>query len=300
MGTPTANDPDGDGINNVCDLDDDNDGILDTEEDFSISSLSPEVWLDASDSSTITESGGKVSQWNDKSGNGHHATQSTTDNQPTTNSRQQSGLNVIDFDGNDLVRNSSFDINTTDLTVFSVRKWDTNVSGDRVWTIHNLPNEDQGKLNEAGFGIGYRSPTDRYATYSANLNLELLSFATNDTNSQKIWVNGLFETENTGAITPFTSNAITIGADAAGNSFDGMVAEVIIVESSMSDNDRKKIEGYLAHKWGLEGSLPADHPYKNAAPPSSDLDGDGIPNSLDLDSDGDGCPDALELSLIHI
>ncbi|MGJ8731689.1 MAG: beta strand repeat-containing protein [Cellulophaga sp.] len=32
IGTPTDNDTDGDGINNSCDLDDDNDGILDTEE----------------------------------------------------------------------------------------------------------------------------------------------------------------------------------------------------------------------------------------------------------------------------
>ncbi len=32
VGTPTAEDPDGDGINNSCDLDDDNDGILDTAE----------------------------------------------------------------------------------------------------------------------------------------------------------------------------------------------------------------------------------------------------------------------------
>ena len=24
-----------------------------------------------------------------------------------------------------------------------------------------------------------------------------------------------------------------------------------------------KAEGYLAHKWGLESSLPSDHPYKN-------------------------------------
>ncbi|WP_026775622.1 SdrD B-like domain-containing protein [Polaribacter sp. Hel_I_88] len=32
VGTPTANDPDGDGINNECDLDDDNDGILDINE----------------------------------------------------------------------------------------------------------------------------------------------------------------------------------------------------------------------------------------------------------------------------
>jgi hypothetical protein len=27
-----------------------------------------------------------------------------------------------------------------------------------------------------------------------------------------------------------------------------------------------KAEGYLAHKWGLESSLPSDHAYKNSAP----------------------------------
>ena len=28
----------------------------------------------------------------------------------------------------------------------------------------------------------------------------------------------------------------------------------------------EKAEGYLAHKWGLESSLPSDHLYKNSAP----------------------------------
>ena len=26
------------------------------------------------------------------------------------------------------------------------------------------------------------------------------------------------------------------------------------------------MEGYLAWKWGVQGSLPANHPYKSAAP----------------------------------
>ena len=30
--------------------------------------------------------------------------------------------------------------------------------------------------------------------------------------------------------------------------------------------DFQKAEGYLAHKWGLEGSLPVGHPYKSVAP----------------------------------
>jgi hypothetical protein len=28
----------------------------------------------------------------------------------------------------------------------------------------------------------------------------------------------------------------------------------------------EKAEGYLAHKWGLTGSLPSNHPYKNTQP----------------------------------
>lgn len=28
----------------------------------------------------------------------------------------------------------------------------------------------------------------------------------------------------------------------------------------------QKAEGYLAHKWGLTGNLPSDHPFKNVSP----------------------------------
>ena len=54
-----------------------------------------ELWLDASDSSTITESSGLVSQWSDKSGNNNHATQSTTASKPILNG------DSIKFDGTD-------------------------------------------------------------------------------------------------------------------------------------------------------------------------------------------------------
>lgn len=47
--------------------------------------------------------------------------------------------------------------------------------------------------------------------------------------------------------------------------FTGKIYEVIMIHNR-DTAVRQKIEGYLAHKWGLEGSLPADHPYKAAAP----------------------------------
>lgn len=44
--------------------------------------LSTALWLDAADTSTITLSGPRVSQWADKSGNGRNATQGVAANQP--------------------------------------------------------------------------------------------------------------------------------------------------------------------------------------------------------------------------
>ena len=41
------------------------------------------LWLDASDASSITSSGGLVSQWNDKSGNNRHATQTNAGSRPS-------------------------------------------------------------------------------------------------------------------------------------------------------------------------------------------------------------------------
>jgi hypothetical protein len=42
------------------------------------------------------------------------------------------------------------------------------------------------------------------------------------------------------------------------------IAEILVVNNSAVTRD--VVEGYLAHKWGLTASLPANHPYKNIAP----------------------------------
>jgi len=52
------------------------------------------AWYDASDATTITESGGAVSQWDDKSGNTRHISQGTGSAQPTWDT-----IDKITFDG---------------------------------------------------------------------------------------------------------------------------------------------------------------------------------------------------------
>ena len=48
--------------------------------------------------------------------------------------------------------------------------------------------------------------------------------------------------------------------------FVGQMGEFLVYNSSLTDPQRQTIEGYLASKWGLQSSLPSDHPYKSASP----------------------------------
>jgi hypothetical protein len=45
--------------------------------------------------------------------------------------------------------------------------------------------------------------------------------------------------------------------------FQGDINEFMIFRSALTDQAIQQVEGYLAHKWGLRGSLPATHAYKN-------------------------------------
>lgn len=53
------------------------------------------------------------------------------------------------------------------------------------------------------------------------------------------------------------------------------LGEMIILDGVPSTSDRQRVEGYLAHKWLLTGSLPADHPYKSTAPTNGGGGGGG-------------------------
>ena len=60
---------------------------------------------------------------------------------------------------------------------------------------------------------------------------------------------------------------VRLGVNRSGANFlNANHAEHVFTTSVLSTEDRQKLEGYLAWKWGLEANLPAGHPYESTPP----------------------------------
>ena len=246
--------------------------------------ISTALWLDAADASTVTESGGAVSQWNDKSGNGRHVTQATAGSQPTFATNAVNGKSAIDFGGNDAMSNANAALqrNLSGSTIFSVTRLDVNTAGVKTIAVTNT-NLLQTRSNlsysnglVSGFAAGgRRTASNSYqqlgvSAYSSDLTLNCavynyaaatLSLIENGT----ITVNAA--TFQDAGVTDNDAGSLFVGAGSQVGAFwDGYICEVLFVDSAVSSDTRQRIEGYLAHKWGFTANLPADHPYKTAVP----------------------------------
>lgn len=93
-------------------------------------------------------------------------------------------------------------------------------------------------------------------------------------------------TMDSDGITQDTAMSIVIGNynTDGGDQWTQDIAEVIAVKNDIALSDREKLEGYLAWQWGLEGSLPVGHPYKNSAPTVPSVENADITETVTADS----------------
>lgn len=121
-------------------------------------------------------------------------------------------------------------------------------SGNNVWT---------------GFSGNNQTGT---ATLSAPSSAHVLSIIRNATNTSNwtITQNGNNVSTAQGNSTAITlaNGPLNIGRWVGGGVTAMTASEMIVIQSTLSSDDRQRIEGYLAWKWGLESNLPANHPYK--------------------------------------
>lgn len=233
---------------------------------FSPLDLAPALWLDASDTATITASSGSVSQWSDKSGNGYAAVQATAAAQPTTGIVTQGGLNALSFDGGDHMVVGSLDL--TGGQQFSIWSVFTSASGTDQAIIEQTVNfnltsgafavfrlaNNRGFISKSGATLRAAWTTTETITTTAK-SLVATHDGTLSTNETTGWVNGTLsgshtQNENTNANN--ISADLYIGSRGGSGAFlNGRLCEIGIIKTVLTSQQIADLSAYLASKWGL-------------------------------------------------
>lgn len=202
--------------------------------------ITTELWLDASDDTTITLSGSDVTQWRDKSGNGYHANSGGID--PTYNLGAVNSLNTVNFAVNDFLDVSqNF---TQPITIFSVQSAVAGkVYSSAGTTAVHLVNSSDKPVAYAGANL-----LGTTTGFSSTTSLVVVEF--NTTNSV-LYRDGISEaTGNIGSLN--TASGFRIGNQP--NKFNGAqgdICEIVIVLGVADEGTRTGLTDYFKDKWGI-------------------------------------------------
>jgi len=232
---------------------------------LSIPGVTCALWLDGADATTITQSGGTVSQWSDKSGSARHITQATAGNQPTYSSNS----NAVVFTGTQYLNiPNALAAITPAYTIFVVER---RASANVMFFIgqYNLTSGNTGLI------LGYNATNISHHTtaYISDCQVTIPSYAgasepiklnrydyTGSTRATFINGGSLSTTQSFSATLPVWSNAnVGIGFGTA-YGYIGNIHEIIFYNVALTSPQQQAIEGYLAQKWGTTSSLPPGHP----------------------------------------
>ena len=252
-------------------------------------------WIDASDTGSYTLSGSTVTAVTDKASN----FSITVNGTPTRVTSGLNSLNVWDFSG------SSEDFTTSDeqaVTDGSGNHWaigvfladSVNDTQDSFYSFENntvagtskrdyaVSSGDaslfNGELDLDSLGSNRISSTiGNLEAFDSAVSLDAFHIVGTIFNKTGNQISTRVDGSN--AFTPVNDydNAINTNQDVrimrnrSNERLDGRVAEFFVVGTlpgtgGTDITEFEKAEGYLAHKWGLTGNLPSDHPYKSSAP----------------------------------
>jgi hypothetical protein len=240
------------------------------------------LWLDASDATTITESGGLVSEWRDKSGLDRHASNTDPASQPALTAAGMNGLDCLTF-MDDLLNAPGVHITTNAMFFIVASLENTSDNFGRLLSLRKTGNANDYDntasiipviRNSTSSGVGLYASSALRSSATASYATNMLMGSVVNTTQVQFFLNG-----TGGALANYThaldtSDGLRIGEGLTSGAdfWNGKVAEVVIVEGADTDT-RQIIEGYLAWKWGLEANLPTGHPYKSAAPATYSVSG---------------------------
>ena len=206
------------------------------------------LWYDASDESSISDTGGLVDQWNEKAVGTYHAVKQIDGDRPTTGSVTQNGLNGITFDNTDVLINLAIN---------------SHYPRSCIWVASHLESPF-GNYDSVISGIPGANPNVLISGQGASNGFWDGAGTQYGTTDGTFYVNGLETTTFLPATTPKIAVGIRSGAALAADDicigrlrndasrvWNGTIFEIIVASSSWSDADRIAAQNYLAEKWAL-------------------------------------------------
>jgi len=207
--------------------------------------------LDASDTSSITESGGLASQINDLSGSGYNLTQGTGANQPATGSRTVNGLNTLDFDGtNDtMFTPSAISISQQDIIITIFLADNDGSGGDRY--VHDGTPSSSGRqalILNGTYGIFAGTGPITGGTVATGSALIAMSRFNGGSSNLRVGGTSIVSgNAGTGNLTRFCIGSRNAGL---GSFFEGAFCELAIISGASSTAILNQIGAYANSKWG--------------------------------------------------
>ena len=230
------------------------------------------VW-NPSEASTITESSGEVSILSEQFGAGNNLT-SSTGKRPITGVRSQNGENLLDCEGIDFMEALSFPVPSTgDVSIMGFFIVDVVDSvNDSVYSMNASADFQLGAGNNSVFNGSLKTTnlggSDITLTGGPfTVGIYNTNFDFNDSEVYNVYIDGI----KRGADSTYTSKLgasqqFRVLTNRGGTiSPEGAFGEIVVYENQTSDI-REKLEGYLAHKYGITANLDVSHPYKSSPP----------------------------------
>ena len=228
------------------------------------------LWLDADDKESIVESSNLVSNWLDKSGEGNHAAQGTSTNQPTYTAGAVNGRATISFDGTD---------NHMDVAGLSGTTFGSNGGVTFFMVVRQVAFDNNG----AGFYFGGQSGDPTTQNYmgcgtSGGDSMDFRMYGPDGTGGEmqtyyqdtggynihaglwdktnvSIYFNGYLGGTTTSNVTSSnwtTDEPAKIAESWSATTYTKMnISEIILFNRNLSDTERQQVERYLSLKWAI-------------------------------------------------
>lgn len=206
----------------------------------------------------------------------------------------QNSLSTLELDGSvQFLASSTGDYFTSTGNHWAIMvcsPFSVNNSSDSMWALDGSWRDYQFQAGDSGrfwgdlaLGNGNTSITNtgNFNNHEGRFTIASVAFERGGEGSDAITTRltsnvGNFSKTGTYSGQIFNSHTLKIGASRNNNQKLPMhFAELLLVASTPGEvsgdfTHLEKAEGYLAHKWGLEGNLDSSHPYRNTPPTKQD------------------------------